>query len=207
MDCSPPGFYVHGILQARVLEWVAISFSRGSSQPRDRTQVSCIAGRCFTLWATREALWITKNTFLKLMILVLLYVWEDARTWSHWNSFLRCPSYQNHRSLILFSHPESFKGTLSLGGPKGCGFTPCVTGQWVKLFFCLPSHLPWSVMPHFLFLDEAFPILINQSFNYKIKNSSYKFFFASWRWLFKMLIPIFWGLEKDIFIVLVERGR
>ena len=55
IDCSPPGSSVYGILQARILEWVAISFSRGSSQPRDRTQVSCIAGRCFVLWATREA--------------------------------------------------------------------------------------------------------------------------------------------------------
>ena len=44
MDCSPPGSSVHGSLQARILEWVAISFSRGSSQPRDRTWVSCIAG-------------------------------------------------------------------------------------------------------------------------------------------------------------------
>ena len=55
MDYSLPGFSVHGISQARILEWVAISFSRGSSQPRDRIQVSCIAGRCFTLWATMEA--------------------------------------------------------------------------------------------------------------------------------------------------------
>ena len=47
MDCSPPGSSIHGIFQARVLEWVAISFSRGSSRPRDRTRVSCIAGRCF----------------------------------------------------------------------------------------------------------------------------------------------------------------
>ena len=47
MDYSLPGFSVHGILQARVLEWVAISFSRGSSRPRDWTQVSCIVGRCF----------------------------------------------------------------------------------------------------------------------------------------------------------------
>ena len=45
MDCSPPGSSVHGILQARTLEWVAISFSRGSSWPRDWTWVSCIAGR------------------------------------------------------------------------------------------------------------------------------------------------------------------
>ena len=47
MDCSLPGSSVHGILQARVLEWVAISFSRGSSQPRDQTQVSHTAGRRF----------------------------------------------------------------------------------------------------------------------------------------------------------------
>ena len=50
-----PGSYVHRILQARILQWVAIPFSRGSSQPRDWTQVSCIAGRLFTIWATREA--------------------------------------------------------------------------------------------------------------------------------------------------------
>ena len=55
VDCSPPGSPVHGILQARVLEWVAISFSRGSSRSRDRTWVSCIEGRFFTNWATREA--------------------------------------------------------------------------------------------------------------------------------------------------------
>ena len=48
MDCSPPGFSVHRISQARILEWVAISFSRGSSRPRDRTQVSHIAGGFFT---------------------------------------------------------------------------------------------------------------------------------------------------------------
>ena len=54
MDCSPPGSPVHGILPARILEWVAIAFSRGSSRPRDQTQVSCIAGRRFNLWATRK---------------------------------------------------------------------------------------------------------------------------------------------------------
>ena len=55
MDCSLPGFSVHGIFKVRVPEWVAFSFSRGSSRPRDRTQVSRIAGRRFTLLATREA--------------------------------------------------------------------------------------------------------------------------------------------------------
>ena len=52
---NPPGSSVHRIFQARILEWVAISFSRGSSRPRDRTWVFRITGRCFTLWATREA--------------------------------------------------------------------------------------------------------------------------------------------------------
>ena len=48
-------YRVHGILQARILEWVAFPFSRGSSQPRDQTQVSCIADRFFTSRAIREA--------------------------------------------------------------------------------------------------------------------------------------------------------
>ena len=55
MDCSLPGSSLHGIFQARILEWVATSFSRGSSQPRDWTQVSHIVGRHFAIWATREA--------------------------------------------------------------------------------------------------------------------------------------------------------
>ena len=49
MDSSPPGSSVHGILQARILVWLAIPFSRGYSQPRDRTWVSCIGGRFFTI--------------------------------------------------------------------------------------------------------------------------------------------------------------
>ena len=59
LDCSLPGSSVHEILQARILEWVAISSSRGSSQPRNRncvSCVSCIAGRFFTYWGIREAL-------------------------------------------------------------------------------------------------------------------------------------------------------
>ena len=55
MGCSPPGSSVHASFQATILEQVAFPFSRGSSQPRDQTQVSHIAGRFFTTWATREA--------------------------------------------------------------------------------------------------------------------------------------------------------
>ena len=55
MDCSLPGSSIYGILQARILEWVAVSYSRVSSWPRNRTQVSCITGSFFTDWAMREA--------------------------------------------------------------------------------------------------------------------------------------------------------
>ena len=54
MDCRSSGSTVHGILQARIAEWIAISFSRGSSRPRDWTLVSCITGRLFTNWTTRK---------------------------------------------------------------------------------------------------------------------------------------------------------
>ena len=52
---TPMDYTIHGIFQARIPEWVAVPFSRRSSQPRGQTQVSCIAGGFFTSWATREA--------------------------------------------------------------------------------------------------------------------------------------------------------
>ena len=78
VDCSPPGSSIHGILQARILELVAISFSKGSSWPRDRTQVSRIAGRRFNLWATRDQadLMDTCNTRTERM-------WFSL-TWAYW---------------------------------------------------------------------------------------------------------------------------
>ena len=60
MDCKPHGSSVHGILQARTLEWVAMPFSRGSSWLKDRTLVSCIADGFLTRWATWEALYLLK---------------------------------------------------------------------------------------------------------------------------------------------------
>ena len=55
MDCNLPGSSVHGILQASILEWSAIPFCRESSWPREGTQISCIEGRFFIVWTTREA--------------------------------------------------------------------------------------------------------------------------------------------------------
>ena len=71
MDYSPPGSSVHGILQARILKWSGWPFPSpgGSSQPRDRTQVSCIAGRRFTLWAARKATSLKQQQSRKFMVL------------------------------------------------------------------------------------------------------------------------------------------
>ena len=77
IDCSLPGSSVHGILQTRMLKWVAMPFSGGSSQPRDRTLVSCIAGRFFTVQVTREALEVSRKLLytpphLKIILVVLV---------------------------------------------------------------------------------------------------------------------------------------
>ena len=77
---------VHGILQARILEWVAISSSRGSSQPRDQTQVSCIAGRFFTIWANREALvyWSVLVNIWSFIQNSELTCYQGWRGWMDW---------------------------------------------------------------------------------------------------------------------------
>ena len=74
--CGPMDYTVHGILQARILEWVAVPFSRGSSQPRDRTQVSHIAGGFFTRQATRKAivLWYTYGQMFCMCVCVNIYI-------------------------------------------------------------------------------------------------------------------------------------
>ena len=66
MDCSLPGSSVHGIFQARILEWVAISFSMRSSPPRNRTWVSHIVGTHFTIWATREVYFLYSSLYLPI---------------------------------------------------------------------------------------------------------------------------------------------
>ena len=86
MDCSPSGFSVHGIFQARILEWFAISFSRGSSPPRIWTWVSCIAGRFFNRWAIGEIFTVSHSIlyiFLsKYYNLSLAYILFIILTWN-----------------------------------------------------------------------------------------------------------------------------
>ena len=75
MDCSLPGSSTHGISQARILEWVTIPFSRGSSRPRDQTRASRTAGRFFTTWVTRES----PGPHRKSNILNLSFGWEHSK--------------------------------------------------------------------------------------------------------------------------------
>jgi len=75
---SLPGSSAHGILQARILEWVVIPFSRESSWPRDRTQVSCIAGGFFTIWATGQPHTLTRSLQTPLGIHFLWFQQTDS---------------------------------------------------------------------------------------------------------------------------------
>ena len=81
--CDPMDYTVHGILQARIMEWVVVPFSREWSQPRDRTQVSCIAGRFFTSWATREAIYIYIYNIPEIIYVMLCYAMLShfSRVW------------------------------------------------------------------------------------------------------------------------------
>ena len=112
MDCSLPGSSVHGILQARILEWVAVPFSSKSSQPKNQTQVSSIAGRFSTSWATREVpFWcLHSDGSLKLY---------------HYNF---SPETHNGLNFSMFSSTLVIFWIFHSGHPKGhkivfhCGF-------------------------------------------------------------------------------------
>ena len=112
---ATPGSSIHGTFQARALEWVAISFSRGSSWPRDRTQVSHIVGRHFTIWVTRElpttslkrSNWCVKQlpppSWLRQVAAkkVITLFWQHRRRLYTWTS--PDGQYRNHTDYILCS--------------------------------------------------------------------------------------------------------
>ena len=109
VDCSPPGFSVHGILQARILEWVAMPSSKGSSQPRDRTHVSCIADRFFTAkppgkpvnpYLTKKK--IRKRNKMGMGSLFLLFCMLTKTSLSYWRALGLKPRWPRAiESLIM----------------------------------------------------------------------------------------------------------
>ena len=116
IDCSLPGFSVHGIFQARVLEWVVISFSRGSSRPRDRTRVSCIVDRCFTLQfsSVQFSCSVVSNSL-----------------WPHESQHARPPC------------PSPTPGVHSDSGPSSQWCHPAISSSVVPFSSC-PQSLPTS---------------------------------------------------------------
>ena len=150
MACSPPGSSVHGIFQARILEWVAISFSRGSSQPRDQTQVSCITGRCFNLWATREALGhmvvlflvFKESSILSSIVTVSICSYHISHGKAHFSPSI---PYENCCGCFLsLSHDQLFWDPMdySLPGSSIHGASQATTLDWVAISFCRGSSWP-----------------------------------------------------------------
>ena len=120
MDCSLPGSSVHGILPLRKLKWVVIPFSRGSSQLRDQTWVSCIAGKFFTIWATREDQW-------------LRYV---SKEWFQWAKSIK---FLNLRHLDFFNKPLTFQWPAKTPIDPGFSLT-----SWVLSLGAVWGSASWA---------------------------------------------------------------
>ena len=134
-------YTVHGIFQARILEWIAVPFSRGSSQPSDWTQISCIEGRLFTSWATGKP----KNTGVgSLSLLQQIFLTQE----SNWG-LLHCR--QNLYQLLLLLLLKSLQSCPTLcdpidGSPPGSaipGVLQARTLEWVAISFS--SARKWKV--------------------------------------------------------------
>ena len=138
MDCSPPGSSVHGILQSRILEWVAIPFPRGSSRPRDQTLVFCVVGRLFIVWAIMDA-WQRRSSYFIL---------------GHWGGMWTtgphrgCDLGSRHLTSLLLGVPKaglwplgtqhSLPGTLGSEGLLALRYAPHGSGHFS--FSCSGHH-------------------------------------------------------------------
>ena len=175
---------IHGIFQARVLEWGAISSSRGSSQPRDRTQVSRIAGRHFTVWATTEAVRYYYyahyrdegglETFLNLDLLS-----SEITPWTIYcqslvhNELVQNPMEKSGDTdlIVIFDHIADQQHGLDMPS--------------VPLSFCV-FHCKLGTVEVTLGYYKDF---IHLSFSWLIKSSGF--------WL-SYYIPLFWALRKTL---------
>ena len=148
MDCSLPGSSVHGILQARILEWVAIPFSRGSSQPRDQTQVSCIVGRFFTIWVLREDHWPQIPS-------MFVFVWESRYFSVFLKIFFNVDHFKsrywicyNIASVVCFGF-LALRHVGSYFPNQGSHLHPCI-GRWSL------NHRTTRKVPLLHFLKDTF---------------------------------------------------
>ena len=101
IDCSPPGSSVHGVIQATILDWIAISFSKGSSSLRDQTSVSCIVGRFFTIEPPRLYRIQGRTSFVAQLVKNLPANAEDERN-TGWSIPEKIPWRRKCQSAPLF---------------------------------------------------------------------------------------------------------
>ena len=132
IDGSSPGFPVPRILQARTLEWVAISFSRGSSWPRDQTWVSCLVGRSFTIWVTRKA---PKYHMLPFYNHTQFPPTPIPNSWHHWSVLYIILSFKNVIQVEL----QSLSLSVFLLSPMFFLLSSCHRIPSWLLFFCLKN--------------------------------------------------------------------
>ena len=189
LDCSPPGSSVHGISQARILEWVAISFSRGLSQPRDWTWVSWIAGRFFAIWATRKEPkcpsideWIKK---MYVCIYIHTYLVECYSAIKRWKLAIGI-KWMNLEDTTLgeTSQREQDKYSCGFCGPfphsfsplclcRLCRFVPRLVFKWSMAWCPPPASTPLCsrlMSPASLYVDLGFRLRSSTRMS------------ASWEW-------------------------
>ena len=134
MECSPPGFSVHGISQARTPEWVAIPFSKGSSWPRDQIQVSCIASRFFAIWVTRG--------FLREKKMVTMKFWEEVCGWTSKSGqkTWKCGYPIKH---LVYAHQSMPSAEDDFNNQDGR-----ITILWTPVRLSFPGHLVITQWAH-----------------------------------------------------------
>ena len=160
VNCSPPGSS-HGIFQARVLQWVAISFSRGSSPSGDRTRVSHIVGKRFTVWATREILSIVDIQYYLSYRYIISKGYTPFMKWSEVKVTQLCLTFCNCHELYSpwnspgqntgVSRPSLFQGIFPTQGSNP-GLPHC---RWILNQLRhqgSPRILVWTGYPQTLYL-------------------------------------------------------
>ena len=145
MDCGPPGFFVLGILQARILEWAVIPFSTGFSWPKDQTQASHIASRFFTVWTTRET-HLKPLPVFKCVFLLLCFFFPPLCCLASWLP-LNHNCYMARQCLVAALSPASpstthsgfsecwLLGCLRVSSPLPCNWRGW-KGEWRHLLCC-----------------------------------------------------------------------
>ena len=139
MDCSLPGSSIHGILQARILEWVAIPFSRGSSGPQDRTQISLIAGGFFTIWATRGTQILTPPLPSRSSQSTELSSLCYTAAFHHGLSVLHTAVYICQATLPII--PPSPSLTVSISLSPCLGLYSCPANKFITTIFLDSIHI------------------------------------------------------------------